>query len=46
MAKEVFRKSNTLGDYDLTVTSYGQQKVSQDYSLFNGLFTYDIPVQQ
>lgn len=35
--------SNTLGQNDLGVDAWGRQKVVEDFSLFRGLFTYDVP---
>jgi hypothetical protein len=32
-----------LGQGELTVDAWGRQKVSEDYSMFHGMFTYDIP---
>ena len=32
-----------LGKGDLTVDAWGRQKVVSDYSMFHGLFTFDVP---
>ena len=32
-----------LGSGDLTLDAWGNQKVSQDFSMFHGMWTYDIP---